>query len=157
MKFKGDIIITDPCYVLRSGESHNDDWNKCDYGENMEALGFSTYFTRDTLYGDWSCTTFKAASKEDLDILLKYNDPSKLSTKLENIGSFCADAGLVSVFLLSEILKYNPDYKDHLSKSHAATLIKDFDGDVDIHIVDGEELHVFGKGNICFITSQTGF
>ena len=26
MKFKGDIIITDPCYIIKK------DWRKCDYG-----------------------------------------------------------------------------------------------------------------------------
>ena len=61
MKFKGDIIITDPCYIIRA--EHNgtkpitlDDWKACDYGDNMEVLGIKNYIYRGTIYGDWSCT-----------------------------------------------------------------------------------------------------
>lgn len=109
--FDGDIIITDPCYVLRDGESHYDDWEKCDYGYAMEELGIKTYMTRDTLYGDWSCTTYNANTKEP-------------------IGHFCADAGLVSVFLLDEVLAYNSEYEKELEKDWTVTLIRDFVGDV---------------------------
>ena len=47
MKFKGTIIITDPCYIMRA-EHHGttpiteDDWRACDYGENMKVLGINT-------------------------------------------------------------------------------------------------------------------
>ena len=85
MRFKGDIIITDPCYICKNG-----DWSKCGYGDNMGRLGIKNYICRDTIYGDWSCTTFNSDTKEP-------------------IGEFCADAGLVAVFLLDEVLKYNPD------------------------------------------------
>ena len=52
-----------------------------------------------------------------------------LDTK-EKIDEFCADAGLVSVFLLDEVLKYNPDYDWHITKQYTATVIKDFKGTV---------------------------
>lgn len=29
MKFKGDIIITDPCYIIKKD---SDDWDKCGWG-----------------------------------------------------------------------------------------------------------------------------
>lgn len=35
MKFKGDIIITDPCYIIKD-DSEKNDWELCNYGENME-------------------------------------------------------------------------------------------------------------------------
>lgn len=54
MKFKGDIIITDPCYIIKD---NSDDWNKCGWGENMGILGFTTYISEYTLCGDWSCST----------------------------------------------------------------------------------------------------
>lgn len=112
IKFDGDIIITDPCYVLKE-DGRRDDWSLCECGERMDKLGFtpSSYMTRDTLYGDWSCTTYDLNTKEE-------------------IGGFCADAGLVSVFLLEDILRYNPEYKDHLEKSWCATHIKNFKGTV---------------------------
>lgn len=153
MKFKGDIIITDPCYIMRDEDFENvanedigkmDDWEICEYGSNMERLGFKNYLTSDTEYGDWSCTTYKEGTKEKL-------------------GSFCADAGLVSVFLLEDVLKYNPKYDDYIKNPHSCTLIKDFDGDVEISHKpfedDGDEteVSVIGKGNINFYTAQTGF
>lgn len=107
MEFDGDIIITDPCYIMKE----DDDWATCAYGENMEALGITHYMTRDTLYGDWSCTTFDSDTKEA-------------------IGEFCADAGLVSVFLLDEVLKYNPEFDYHLKNKWMVTWIKDFKGTV---------------------------
>lgn len=198
MKFKGDIIITDPCYIMKDErdyqdlatkpkwetfhtckykddpdlfiaeskekdiaygkwyEKNEDHFEVCNYGNDMEALGINKYITRDTLYGDWSCTTFNTDTK---DIL----------------GRFCADAGKVSVFLLEEVLKYNPKFDYHINKPHTTTLIKDFDGDIVITTVDvkpdpndeeyetchcdyeDREVRVIGKGNINFYTTQSGF
>lgn len=97
MEFDGDIIITDPCYITK-----NDDWSKCDYGEHMEALGLHNYICRDTMYGDWSCTTFNS----DTD---------------EKLGEFCADAGMVAVFDLAEVLAYNPEFDYHTDRSWTTT------------------------------------
>ena len=113
MEFDGDILITDPCYIMN--EKHKDDWNTCNCGFDMEKLGINHYMTRDTLYGDWSCTTYNLDTKE-------------------KIGDFCADAGLVSVFLLDEVLNYNPDYDWHITKPYTATVIKDFKGTVEFAV-----------------------
>jgi hypothetical protein len=133
MKFKGDIIITDPCYIIPDNESN--DWERCDFGENMEVLGIKNYICRDTIYGDWSCTTF---NKRD-----------------EEIGQFCADAGMVGVFLLKEVLKYNPKFDYHIKRKWTTTWIKKFDGEINFEIVD-DEVSVVGSGNINFYTRQTG-
>lgn len=119
VEFDGDIIITDPCYILKDGDSEDDDWKTCEWGDNMEALGINHYMTRDTLYGDWSCTTFDTDTKKP-------------------IGQFCADAGLVSVFLLDEVLKYNPDFNYHIERPWTTTLIKNFKGSVQF-VVKREE------------------
>jgi hypothetical protein len=191
MKFKGDIIITDPCYLMKDKENNPnnprpkmgdypilagkgskkfsdfteeenkayaeyekaqkkwdrenpDDWDVCGNGENLQALGFNTYLCRDTLYGDWSCTTYNADTKAVL-------------------GKFCADAGMVIVCLLDEVLKYNPDFSYHIKRPWTTTWIKDFDGDitlseVDVHDDEGNdwEVRAIGKGNINFFTTQTG-
>lgn len=169
VSFDGDIIITDPCYIVRA-EHHGtkpvtqDDWEACGYGSNMEALGIKKYITRDTLYGDWCCTTYDS----DTGAVL---------------GEFCADAGMVAVFDLSEVLKYNPDFDYHIERKWATTWIKDFKGTVQF-IVEREEgeykddskyhkrgekweyysVKVVGHGvnkisgePINFITNQTGF
>lgn len=154
MKFKGDIIITDPCYIIRDG---TDDWDKCNCGDDMERLGIKNYLCRDTIYGDWSCTTFNLDTKE-------------------KIGEFCADAGMVAVFLLDEVRKYNPEFDWYESRPWTTTLIKDFDGDVRIEVIHTEGIYendtkyykkgdkwednsvvVVGIGNINFETRQTGF
>lgn len=117
IEFDGDIIITDPCYVIKEQEpnSEDNDWELCEYGYNMEALGFKNYITRDTLYGDWSCTTFNSDTGEE-------------------IGGFCADAGMVSVFDLAEVLNYNPEFDFHINRKWTTTLVKDFKGTVQIVI-----------------------
>lgn len=121
VEFDGDIIITDPCYVIRHDDSYSDDWEKCGYGSGMESLGINHYMTRDTIYGDWSCTTFDTDTKKP-------------------IGQFCADAGLVSVFLLDEVLKYNPDFNYHIERPWTTTLIKNFKGSVQFIVrrIEGE-------------------
>ena len=213
MYFKGTVVITDPCYIIKKNpikypnekdfglpasisskpfkdystpeelaykaaldkyykESRKyNDWDKCNYGENMEVLGIHNYISESTIYGDWSCTTYQIEEepKELLESILRI-----LNDNLENeaygdgelpipkvgkaIGEFCADAGLVGVFLLDEILAYNPEWKSWIEEhSWCATIIKDFKGEVEYYIdkVDGEA-HIVGTGNINFYTAQTG-
>jgi hypothetical protein len=196
IEFDGDIIITDPCYIIKqqdrstspkwedymklsdySGmtkaelvasdyfenykkmqdamakweDENPDDWDICECGHNMGALGLKHYMTRSTISGDWSCTTFNSDTQEP-------------------IGKFCADAGQVAVFLLKEVLEYNHSYTDYIEKPWCVTTIKDFHGTVQFvveadHTAYGEYYHVrvIGKGinkttgkPLNFITSQTG-
>lgn len=133
MKFKGDIIITDPCYIFR-----DEDWDK--YCNNFNSsfikeLGFTSYIWEDTIYGDWSCTTFEKGTRKKL-------------------GTFCADAGLVGVFLLDEVLKYNPKFDYHINNPYTCTLIKNFDGDIE-YDSSNDKAKIIGSGNINFYTKQT--
>lgn len=201
-QFKGDILITDPCYICKKEDEstrpkwkdyftyknmteypdynghyyseqfkkeeekynkvyqvwldENNDWRKCNCGFDCERLGINNYITNSTLYGDWGCTTYNKDTKEA-------------------IGEFCADSGLVAVFLLDEVRAYNSDI-DNWIKEHpwCATVIKDFDGIVNfIHMhMEGiydsttkyrkkgdpcsdDILIVEGEGNINFTTRQT--
>lgn len=122
-EFDGDIIITDPCYIIRNenGITKND-WHYCEYGEYMERLGIKNYLTHDTIYGDWGCTVFDSDTKKPL-------------------GRFCADAGLVSVFLLHEVLAYNPNFNYHLERPWTATIIPDFKGTIQIEVVKETGTH----------------
>lgn len=185
------IIITDPCYIINKhedkkpkwenypglkGVTYNtlftdytpeqmrayeiykkdyeafydlyDDWDRCNCGENMEVLGITNYESRSTIYGDWGCTTYNTDTAEEL-------------------GQFCADAGMVAVFELDEVRAYNPDIDEWIEKHPwCVTTIKNFTGNVDIEVVDledqvdkedymYEEVRVIGKGNINFFTTQT--
>ena len=144
--FKGDIIITDPCYIERDDRELDRD--------QKDRL-FKPYMERDTIYGDWSCTTYDEKTNEVL-------------------GKFCADSGMVGVFLLDDVLTYNPKFNFHTDNPHTTTWIPDFDGIVQFVVNEVEftyenekhidyELHVVGHGinmkdgrEIHFITQQTG-
>lgn len=124
-----------------------DDWDRCNYGEDMGILGILNSMVASNFYGDWSCTVFKD-NKMDRKHLL---------------GEFCADSGQVGVFLLDEVLKYNPHFDYHINRPWTTTLIKDFDGEVyfkTIKVEDSEyfntELEVHGEGNVNFCSKQTG-
>ena len=213
MYFKGTVVITDPCYIIKKNpikypnqtdfglpasisskpfkdystpeelaykaaldyyykESPKyDDWDKCDYGENMEVLRIHNYISEPTIYGDWSCTTYKIdeepkdfvdsvlqALKDNLEDEEYGEDESSIPYEGEYIGGFCADAGLVGVFLLDEILAYNPDWKSWIEEhSWCATIIENFEGEVEYYIDKGDkEAHIVGTGNINFYTNQTG-
>lgn len=201
MKFKGTIIITDPCYIIKDNllkhpkpedfnlpysvyskpydkystpnelaykvacdkyweeKSEYDDWEKCEYGSNMKVLGINNYISEPTIYGDWGCNTYQTFSdpKEQLSkinriykLLDKEEEKNGVSTSqfkkykqeldsitadLKNIGSFCADAGMVALFLLDEVLKYNPDFNKWI-KDHpwCVTTIEDFDGNAEYYV-----------------------
>ena len=59
----------------------------------------------------------------------------------EAIGEFCADTRMVGVFLLDEVLRYNPDFNLHEKKLWTTTLIKDFKGTVQFVVLRTEGVH----------------
>lgn len=182
MKFNGTIVITDPCYIIKKTQECQNDWERCEYGERMEVLGITHYISESTIYGDWSCTTYSTnctdvenqveeisrICKKALEAAEEYGESSKefteckekfdkITSSLERIGVFGADAGMVSVFLLDEVLIYNPDFFQEIKKHPwCVTVIPDFDGDVKYYIDEEGEAHIIGKGNINFLTFQTG-
>lgn len=116
------------------------DWEKSDYGIDLSFLGFSAYMTSQTYYGDWSCSVFNTDTQK-------------------KIGEFCADAGMVGVFLLDEVLKYNPEALNKIHNS-SFTIINNFIGHVEFIIEDDNSetsLSIKGYGNVNFKTLQTGF
>lgn len=202
MYFKGTIVITDPCYIIRKNpiehpnekdfglpasiiskpfkdystpeelaykaaldkyyeESRKyDDWSKCNYGENMEILGIYNYITEDTIYGDWSCTTY-GITEDPYKVINNFIEAQEkeedYGIPCYELGSFCADAGLVSVFNLDEVRKYNPDIDEWIaSHDWCVTTIPDFDGEVNYYVDKQGSAHIVGVGNINFFTDQTG-
>lgn len=132
MFFKGDIIITDPMYIVKSEE----DWHRCEYGENLEALTISTYIT-------------SGSGDEFASDVISLDSP-------ERLGEFGSDSCMVSVMLLSEVRQYNFDFDKDLGK-HCYTIIKDFVGEVELFEMEeyddnGQRVYFVGKGNINFRT-----
>lgn len=140
--FSGTIVITDPCYFIKkeSDKDKKSDWEFCDKGTHLEKLGFKTFAVSSTIYGNWSCNV------------------ENINTS-DKLGKFSSDSGLVGVFLLSEILKYNPDYNVKMEEfSEEATVIDNFNGSIRFDISDNELYTVIvGDGNISFVSDIDGF
>lgn len=165
--FKGDVIITDPCYII--DKNNDNDWDKCGYGDDMSLLGLKTYISENTIYGDWGCTTYELKQTNSItdieEAVTKFTngDENELAEmKIGELGRFCADAGEVGVFLLDEVLKYNPKFDYHINRKWTTTLIKDFDGEIEYFVSTHEykgrkerTAHIIGVGNKNFCTLQT--
>ena len=172
-RFDGDILITDPCYIhhqLPDPEREKGFWDYfCRHSfdkfevDNAVLFSYGLYNTLvgQTIYGDWSCTTYMKHEGRDIDI-----------------GRFCADAGLVGVFLLEEVEKFNPNFIRWLIRhQHCGTVISGLNGIVkaittrkpvdkpenDISLLT-HTVHLEGVGGKCkgadffeFYTKQTGY
>jgi hypothetical protein len=131
VKFDGTIVITDPCYL----RGPNDLWDKPDVdilnGDGIDKYGFTTYIWTATIYGDWSCS-----------VVDDYGDL---------LGNFCADSGMVGVFLLDEITKHNPDYNiESEIKNGSACRIENFNGNIEIDQSQGYT-RLIGSGSKNFV------
>ena len=171
--FEGDILITDPCYLR---DDMTDTQKAEDYWDYFCAHDFDTFETDNsglfrfglrntlvgrTIYGDWSCTVFRKYKENDYEV-----------------GKFCADAGLVGVFLLDEVKKFNPNFIEWLVKHQwCGAVITGFNGTVKAittrHEADKPEndipflthtVHLEGQGTVSngmtpyeFYTKQTGY
>ena len=132
MFFKGDIIITDPMYIVKSEE----DWQRCEYGEKLDELGIFTYIT--------------AGNGDEFA-----SDIVSLDTH-ESLGELGSDSCMISVMLLREVRRYNFDFDKDLGK-HCYTIIEDFDGEVQLVEMedpddDCQRFYFLGKGNKNFRT-----
>lgn len=130
MKFKGDIIITDPAYVAKDAE----DWAKCDYGDHMEKLGFQT------------CLSALVTEGEE-DLCGWSTDGTTC------YGTFVTDSGVATAFLLEEILGYDPSFDEHLESPENTLWIRDFDGEILVK-GSGEEQWFLGSGSHPFTTKE---
>ena len=76
----------------------------------------------------------------------------------KKLGEFAGDSAQVGVFLLREILRYNPQWNYHIEKPWCACLIKNFTGTVKIVVKldpDGDEsMHLIGIGTQSFFTRE---
>lgn len=127
-----DIIITDPSYIF--------DYDKTDGYTDFKKVGIDNIVCHDTIYGDWSCTTFDTNTNKPL-------------------GDFCADAGLVCVAPLKKVIELNDGYETIKDNEWTRTIIHNFTGHVYLDFKkdeDGfEDVEVVGEGNINFRTKQT--
>ena len=123
MRFDGDIILIDPCSVVKS----NSDWHTCEFGANMSALGFT-----DFVYAD-------AGSDSRIRIID--------TDRRENIGTVCTDSCVFAVLLFDEVMRYNPGFNSHVRYPENSVIICDFHGEI---TADAE--CISGTGNVNFRT-----
>lgn len=129
MKFRGDIIITDPVYAVKS----DSDWGECDYGDSLDRIGLRTFLS----YGNGDRFGDRVIDRETG----------------ECIGRFCQDSGVLSVMLLSELRAYDGSLPERIPK-HCYAVIRDFEGSV--IVVEGENGE--GKKNFSFVgKGRNGF
>ena len=153
-----NIVITDPCYL---SEAHPLD-------------------SSDTMYGDWSCMVYEGDlesstkpeewNKVYFDFFNKYNskrftDEEKKALwneyskfkenwkKNNTLGEFCADAGEVGIFDYDRLSDKDKLWID--KHPWCAAVIKNFDGKASINVIN-KEVHVIGKGNFNFFSTQSG-
>ena len=127
MFFSGDIVITDPCYIVKNGA----DWGNCDYGQALDALGISTFLST----GEADCGG---------SYVLRGADGTPL-------GEFCSDSSVVSVIDAGELTAYNPNWTDALG-DNCCTLLRGFCGEVTLST--GEDWAFRGDGSIPFRTER---
>lgn len=112
----------------------------------------TNFIYHSTLIGDWSATVFETQETNIQDFLAK--------NERKHLGKFCADAGLVGVFDLQEILNYDGNFAKFLEKDFLVAQINNFTGTVQIKVdyIDNDFVaYVEGKGNVNFYGIQTGF
>jgi len=107
------IVITDPCYLIRHVDGYVvdiADWDECSYGSRMDRVGFTKYVVDRNGYGDGSW-------------------PVKNIKTGETLGEIWADSGQTGIFLLDDILRYNPMYKN--SGFKGAVVLENFTGEIE--------------------------
>lgn len=131
MKIEGkDLIITDPCYF-----SSDSDWgDSFDYDERIiKDPHFSVYEWEETGYGDGSPIVFSIPSNKNLEKYVKnLGDCDR-----EYLGECGVDSGSFGVFILEEVLSYNPSFLESIPKN-CYYIVKNFTGTV-YSVYDSEE------------------
>lgn len=111
-EFDGDIVITDPCYIRETGQRI--DW------DSHESCIKDVGLCNRTYYGDWGCTVFAASGP----VGNGYEDS-------DEIGKFCADAGMVCVLDMRDARKMSPDIDKWIAEHDwCATVVRGFKGKV---------------------------
>jgi len=170
------IVITDPCYIAL-----DKDWDEngaFNYGEyKITDNHFTDYIWQSTGFGDGSFAvnqTNKILSQGELekhiDDLLKttrafIESPTSVDRQIsyenlvrqsKNVGRFCVDSGTFGVFILDEVLSYNPNFLSDYG-DWCFAIIEDFTGNIETYFTEEindednsssyPENHIIGMGN----------
>ncbi|MDE5780243.1 MAG: hypothetical protein K2I03_02020 [Lachnospiraceae bacterium] len=131
MYFCGDVIIMDPCNLVKEEE----DWEKVLTKEfdnvELEKIGIEHYMS------------FGAQGEGRAKVI---NDNGQV------IGEFCTDSTLFCILLLSDLLKYNKDFDDYNKYPGSCCVVSDFDGEITLENEGDDSYKIVGKGKNSFFT-----
>ena len=175
MKFKGKLIITDPCYITK-----DEDWDdpyECTLSSNgvtaiSEHTGigdgsWNAYLTESDPYQvvhelqEWIDKNYpgEEAPSEEKDAFYDGFDKQVAIYVKDTLGGFCADAGMSCVAELDSLVAYNPEAQEFIDNHDwCVAELPEFDGEVDdLRIFfpgtwEHEQLVFVGKGNYNFFT-----
>lgn len=135
-----DIVITDPSYIVKPEDWKDSTYSETgDYGVFLEKLGLHC-ITSKTLGEYWRCVIVKMYQEGD-------------TLKTEEIGKFSTDVGLVGVFDLGEVVKYNPKFEDNI-KTHTPIVIRDFEGEVNICKLEKKGKPYISLNGVCKVNGK---
>lgn len=131
MYFKGDVIIADPCNIVKSDEEWQlvlaDTYDRAELDKigiqnylSFEAVGESRGFVKDSDSGN-------------------------------TMGEFCTDSCIFCVCLLEDVLAYHPEFDDYEKWPGSCAVIQGFEGEIVLEKRE-EEIAVVGRGNMNFYT-----
>lgn len=161
IKLCGDIIITDPCYIIKNIQDIPKRPKQPEYSMfGITDKEFLQYIykgmTNDSIkayrskveewvkeYGtDWE----KSNGGYNMEYL-GFNDFLSRDTLCgdwschifdtnseEVLGEFCADSGMVCVCLMDEVFAYDPDCDFFKRNQETAAIVRDFDGEIQIAV-----------------------
>ena len=89
---------------------YKSDWEKAKDGKDLGVLGLENYMICQTSYSNKICSMFCSFDERE-------------------IGTFFIEY-LIGIFLLDEVLKYNPDFKCHIEHPEKIFLINSFNGKI---------------------------
>ena len=145
-EFDGDVLVTDPCYLRHGGSDDGPGWDDEDTEMFVRKCG-GMYST--TYYGDWGCTIFRTEGGF-----------GRIPRGAKEIGHFCADAGLVCVIAMKDVLARSPGFGDWLREHrHCGAVIRNFKGKVSFlrrsckvklhgQVYTDTELRIHGEGTV---------
>ena len=64
----------------------------------------------------------------------------------EVIGSFCTDSSYLVIMYFEDLMNYNPNFSDHIEWPDSNTIIKNFDGELEV-VADRQkgEFYIIGR------------
>lgn len=162
MKFKGNLIITDPKFL-----SKDSDWGRI-FSPSENKIPLKTFILGE---GKITATVYQLKDEsispkqfsEDLSLsFLEYNTNPNLTNQIiysellnstKPLGTFTTESGYFIIALEEEILSYYPKfYSETDIPSFCYATISDYSGDIEIFKDKYDRVHILGDH---FITSDS--